>query len=542
MKRIIALTALAALISGCSKVSENGAGGGEHSWTKPGVLRIAVQAESKNLNTLLASNTTDAMQNGLLFEPMVTADDKGNLLPALAKDVPTLENGGISKDGLTITYHLVSNATWTDGVPVTSKDVKFSWQAMMNNANNVVSRHGFDQIQSVDTPDATTVILHLKQKFAPIVSYFFGPSDSPTDVAPEHILSKFPNVNQIPFNNEPIGDGPFKLAEWVKGDHMTFVANENYYRGAPKLKQIVIRFVPDENTTLNLLRTHAIDWMFEASYSTYPQVKTMSDIVPYYVRQNGYEQIQLNTAPGKILGDKQIRTAIAYAIDKKDLLEKLTFGQETLATEDLPDWMWAYYPQVTVIPHDVAKARQILAADGYAPGPDGIMTKGGEKLSLLIVSNVSNATRRKATVLIQAMLKQIGIDSQIKYFDGATLFAPAPVGILQTGKFDIGLSGWFSGVDPDDSSTLTCANRPPGGNNYSEYCDKAMDDAQKIALESYDQPTRKKAYAIIEENLAQNTPAMYFWWIRYLHPISVDFKGFDPNPVTESWNAYQWSI
>ncbi len=540
MKRIIALAALAALISGCSKISTGGEQG-EHPWTKPGILRIAIQSESKNLNTLLASNTTDAMEAALLFEPMVSADDKGNLVPALAKEVPTLENGGISKDGLTITYHLVPNATWTDGVPVTSKDVKFSWQAMMNDNNNVVSRHGFDQINSIDTPDATTVILHLKHRFAPVVSYFFGPSDSPTDVAPEHLLGKLPNINQIPFNNEPIGDGPFKLAEWVKGDHITLVANDKYFKGAPKLKQIIIRIVPDENTTLNLLRTHEIDWMFEASYSTYPQVKTMTDIVPYYVRQNGFEQIQLNTGRAP-LNDKQVRTAIAYTVDKKELLDKLTYGQESLATEDLPDWMWAYNPKVTVIPHDVAKARAILQADGYKPGPDGIMTKNGEKLSLLIVTNNSNTTRRKASVLLQAQLRQAGIDTQIKYFDGATLFAPAPLGILQTGKFDIGLSGWFSGVDPDNSSQFTCINRPPAGNNYSEYCDPALDAAEKQALENYDQPTRKKAYAVVEENLAQNTPAIFFWWIRYLHPISVDFKGFDPNPVTESWNAYQWSI
>ena len=151
----------------------------------------------------------------------------------------------------------------------------------------------FDQVKSIDTPDATTVVLHLKQKFAPIISYFFGPSDSPTTIAPEHLLGKLPNVNQIPFNNEPVGDGPFKLAEWVKGDHITLVANDKYYRGAPQLKQIVIRFVPDENTTLNLLRTHEIDWMFEASYSTYPSVKTMTDI-DRTTSVNGFEQVQLN--------------------------------------------------------------------------------------------------------------------------------------------------------------------------------------------------------------------------------------------------------
>ena len=531
---------MAALVSGCSKVSTT-ASGGDHSWTKPGLLRVAIQSEPKNLNTFLSSNTTDVMIDELIFDPLVSADDKGNLVPVLVTQVPTPENGGISKDGLSVTYHLKKGITWSDGQPLTSKDVKFSWQAMMNDNNNVVSRHGFDEVSSVDTPDDTTVVVHLKEKFAPIVSEFFGPSDSPVDIAPAHLLAKYPNLNQIPFNNEPIGSGPYKLAEWVKGDHITLVANPKYFQGTPGLKQITIRIIPDENTSLNLLRTHDIDWMFEPSYSTYAGLKSMQDVSSVYNNVNGYEYVQLNTSHPP-LDDVRVRQAIKYGIDKKQLIDTLTFGQQTIATEDIPNWMWAYDPNVTVFPHDVQKAKTLLQSAGYAPGADRIMTKNGQRLSLLLVTNVSNVTRRKASVILQNQLREAGIDVQIKYFDAATLFAPAPLGILQTGKFDLGLAGWFAGVDPDDSSQLMCKNAPPGGYNYTRYCSPKMDAAQKEAITNYDQPTRKKAYATIQSLQATDTPQIYFWYRRQLQAINPDFKNFDPNPIVESWNAYQWSI
>lgn len=534
------LAALAALVSGCSKVS-NGTVGGEHSWTKPGILRVAIQSESKNLNPLLASNTTDVLIDAMIFDPLVTANAQGDFVPVLASVVPTQENGGISKDGLTITYHLRNGMTWSDGAPVTSNDVKFSWMAMMNPENNVVSRHGFDEVRSIDTPDATTVVLHLKEKFAPIIAAFFGPSDSPAFVAPAHLLAKYKNVNMIPFNNEPVGSGPFKLAEWVKGDHITLVPNEKYFLGAPKLKQIELRIIPDENTSLNLLRTHDIDWMFEPSYSTYPSLKGMNDVRIHYNNINGWEGMFMNVAHAP-LNDVTVRRAIAYAIDKKQLLDTLTFGQETLATEDISDWMWAYNPNVTTYAHDTAKAKSMLEADGYRPGSDGIMVKNGQKLSLLLVTNVSNVTRRKASLLVQEQLRQAGIDVQFKYFDAATLFAPAPVGILQDGKYDLTLIGWFAGVDPDNSSNYACKNVPPGGYNYTRYCSKAMDALEQQALTHYNRATRKKAYAQIEELLAQDAPAVFFWWDKQAQAISPDFQNFDPNPVMESWNAYQWSI
>ncbi len=537
----IIVTALL-LLAACTRAG-NGPAGVRHSWTVPNVLRVAIQGDVKSLNPLLNSNTTDGFIANLMFEPLLSADAKGNPVPILARTVPTPENGGVSRDGLTITYHLRSNVKWTDGQQVTSADVKWSWQAIMNPSNNIVSRHGYDFVKSIDTPNARTVVVHLTQKFSPFVNTFFAMSDQPMPVAPAHVLSRYADFNQVPFDNEPnVSDGPFRFGEWSRGDHITLLRNDGFFMGRPHLSKIEIRIVPDENTTINLMKTHAIDFMFQASPQTYPALKSMSDVDLVFVNVNGYERVQINTSH-PAMADPKVRLAIAYAIDKRRLVDTLTYGQMSQATEDIPDWMWAFNPTVRSYPHDPTMARQLLREAGWALGADGIMHKNGASLSLVIVTNNSNATRRQAALELQAMLREAGIDVEIKYFPGEVLFAPAGMGgILQLGKFDLSVNGWYAGIDPDDSAQYMCQNVPPGGYNYSRFCNADMQAAQTAALTHYGRAERTAAYFQTQRILARDNPEIFLWWRRQMEPISVDFRGFDPNPVIESWNAWQWSI
>lgn len=537
------LALLAFAFTACSKVSTGAGEGQRHSWTQPGVLRVAVQSDLKNLNPLLNSNTTDVFVERLMFEPLLTADAKGNPLPMLAEQVPTLANGGISADGLTITYHLHKGAKWTDGVPVTSRDVRWSWQAIVNPDNNVVSRHGYDYISNIDTPNANTVVVHLKRRFAPFVDSFFAESDQPYMIAPEHILARYPNINQVSFNNAPtVSDGPFKFVEWAHGDHIALERNDGFFLGRPGLRRVDVRIVPDESTTVNLLATHAIDYMFQASIENYQAIRSLPDIRIVWVNVNGYYYVQLNLAR-PYLNDPRVRLAIAYAIDKNELIRTLTYGTQTAATADIPDWMWAFNPQVRSYPHDPAEARALLREAGWAPGADGIMRKNDRELQLVMVTNNSSATRRKEATELQAMLREAGIGAEIKYYPGDVLYAPAGMGgILQLGKFDMTVSGWYAGIDPDDSTQFTCENFPPSGYNYSRYCNAEMQAAQNIALTRYDRASRLGAYYQIQKLLLRDNPAIFTSYLRQMEPISVDFHGFDPNPVVESWNAWQWSI
>ena len=502
-----------------------------------------MQSDLKNLNPLLNSNTTDVFVDRLMFEPLLTADAKGNPLPMLAAQVPTLENQGISRDGMTITYHLRKDARWTDGVPVTSTDVKWSWQAIMNPDNNVVSRHAYDFISSIDTPNPTTAVVHLKRQFSAFVNTFFAESDQPYMLGPAHVLAQYPNINNISFNSRPIvSDGPFKFVQWARGDHITLTRNDGFFMGKPGLSTVEVKIIPDEDTSVNLLRTHAIDYMFQASQETYQALRSVSDAKIVWVNVNGYTSVQLNCSH-PALQDPRVRLAVAYALDKNEFVRTVTFDTQKVATEDIPDWMWAFNPSVRLYPHDPAMARRLLGEAGWSPGPDGIMRKDGQRLTLVMVSNNSNVTRRRLSVEIQAMLKEVGIDSEIKYYPGDVLFAPAGMGgILQLGKFDLSVAGWYAGIDPEDSTQLMCENFPPGGYNYSRYCSRQMQRLQDIALTHYDRPTRQSAYFAIQDLLAKDNPMIFLYWLRQMEPISVDFKGFDPNPVVESWNAWQWTI
>ncbi len=518
-------------------------GGTQHSWTKPGFLRVAIQADLKNLNPLLNSNTTDVFIDRLMFEPLLTADDKGNPLPMLATDVPTLENGGVSANGMTITYHLRHDVKWSDGVGLTAADVKWSWQAIMNPNNNVVSRHGYDYIDSIDTPDPYTVVVHLKTPFSPFVNTFFAESDQPYMVAPAHVLSKYANLNQVPFNSNPtVTDGPFKFVEWAHGDHITVARNDDFFLGKPGLDKIDVKVVPDEDTSVNLLQTHEIDYLFQASMQTYQVLHALPDVKLVWVNVNGYEAIQLNGSHD-FLKDPRVREAISYGIDRYFVVHALTFDTQTIASEDIPTWMWAYNPDVPVMGHEPGKAHDLLIQAGWRPGPDGIMRKNGQRLSLVLVTNNSNVTRRREALLIQGFLNSVGVDVSIKSYPGDVLFAPAGMGgILQQGKYDMSLAGWYAGIDPDDSSQFMCRNFPPGGYNYSRYCSPQMEALQHVALTHYDRPTRRAAYFRIQELLARDNPELFDYYYKQMEPISVDFKGFDPNPVVESWNAWQWSI
>ncbi len=541
--RTAAFITLLVCLASCTRATNETVGGARHSWTQPGVLRVAIATDFKNLNPLLNSNTADVFVDRLMFEPLVTADPKGNPLPMLAVQVPTQANGGISRDGLTITYRLRKGVKWTDGVPVTSQDVKWSWQAIMNPNNNVVSRHGYDDIAGITMPNPSTVVVHLKHPFSPFVDTFFAESDQPYMIAPAHVLARYANLNQVPFNSAPsVSDGPFKFVRWAHGDHISFVRNDAFFMGKPGLNRIDIRSVPDEDTSINLLRTHAIDYIFEASIENYPALRTLRDARIAWVNVNGYSYIQLNLAR-PILSDPRVRQAVAYAIDKNELVRTLAFGTQTTATADIPDWMWAFNPQARSDPHDPAEARALLRAAGWAPGPDGIMRKNGQPLSLVLVTNNSSVTRRREALEVQAMLREAGIDTEVKSYPADVLFAPAGMGgILQLGRFDLSVSGWYAGIDPDDSTQYTCENFPPGGYNYSRYCNTQMQAAQKIALTRYDRASRMGAYYQIQKLLIRDNPALFVYWLRQMEPVSVDFRGFDPNPVVESWNAWQWSI
>jgi peptide/nickel transport system substrate-binding protein len=529
-------------LAACSRTGNGTPIGTRHPWTQPEVLRVDDWANPNSLNPLLASNTSDNFLAGLAFDLLVTVDDKGNDVPDLAATVPTLANGGIAKDGRTVTYHLRKNVKWQDGVPFTAKDVKFSWQAVMNPNNNVVERRGYDVVSSVDTPDPYTVIFHLKEAFAPFVDTVFGESDDPFRVVPEHILAKYPNINRAPFNALPIGTGPFKVVKWVHGDHVEFVANDDYFKGKPKLRRIVVRFVTDDNTREASLRSHSADLLNDISFPIVRDLRSAANVRVLLPGSPAYESIDLNLKRPP-LDDVRVRRALAYGIDAASITRDNTYGAADLATEDIAKSSWAYDPNVTIYAYDSAKAAQLLEAAGWKTGADGIRSKNGKRLELQLVYGQGNPTSQVIGAEVQSELRRIGVDLSIKSYNYTLLYATQQLGgILLGGKYDLGLYAWIAGIDPDDSQQFMCAYVPPNGNNIANYCNKQFDAAENVALHSFDRNVRKAAYAKTQALLAQDVPVLFLYYPKRRYAMNPDLQNFAPNGVSEDWNAWQWSI
>lgn len=540
----IALLAACLAAAGCTRASDQGAGGATgtaHSWLIPGTLRVATSLSPNTLNPILSTQQIEAQAEALVFDPLISTEPDGRDVPILATVVPTLENGGISRDGLTITYHLRHNVKWQDGAPFSSADVKFTFDAVMNPNNLVATRHGYDDVGRVDTPDPYTIVFHLRKPFGPAIHTFFGPSDAPYFILPQHLLAKYHDLNRIPFNQEPVGTGPFKVGRWVRGDHIEYVANDDYFLGKPKLQRIELQLVPDENTIATELRAHEVDWFMLASPRVYPNLTSIAGIDVRLVPMNGFDAIMFNTAKPP-LDDVRVRRAIDLAIDKPRLVREATYGTTIPATEDLPPQLWAFDPHAGTSRPNVAQARTLLDAAGWHVGPGGLRERNGQKLVIGLAFRSDSATDKGRGVEIGQMLHEIGVGIELKGYTSGLYYGPAGIGILASGRYDGALYTWYAGIDPDDSSQLLCDQRPPHGYDWARYCNAQMDAAQAIALSHYDRPTRKRAYATIEELLARDAPYAYLWWPRQIEAVDSTLQNFRPNGIIEDWNAWQWSL
>lgn len=317
-------------------------------------LDVAQQREPLSLNPALDNGQSSTEWGFLLFSYLVKYDTSGRLVGDVATAVPSIANGGISRDGRTVTYHLRRNVRWADGTPLTARDCVWSIDAIRNPANNVQSRHGYDRIVSARAPDDHTLVLHLKQPFAPLLTLVLAPQGFP--ILPEHLLGKYPDFNRLPFGQKPIGSGPYVVDRWVRGDRVVMHANPYYFGGRPKIERLTIRFVPDAQTALNLLQTHEVQGYFNAQdFSQYPQLQALSGYRTMASPVAGVGAIIFNTQD-PVTADPRVRHALAQAIDVKSVVAKAYRGAVSSAHPGRGLFFWAYNPnRYPDVPYDPSR-------------------------------------------------------------------------------------------------------------------------------------------------------------------------------------------
>ncbi|MBV8491188.1 MAG: hypothetical protein JO199_11725, partial [Candidatus Eremiobacteraeota bacterium] len=260
MRRASIVALALAVFAGCAKVAPEHRTGQRYAWTVAHVLRIADVSDPDRLNPYLSEMDVSYDLSSLIYSYLVVSDDRGRLIGDLATAVPSLSNGGISKDGRTYVYHLRRGVRWHDGAPFGARDVVASWRAVMDPRNDTFENEGYDRVAAIDAPDEATVVVHLRERYPPFVSRFFAPlQEGGKPILPAHVLAREQSFNAGELSTRPIGTGPFRFVSWAHGDRIELVRNDAYFRGRPKLARIAFEFVPSNQTIAARLEAHDVD-------------------------------------------------------------------------------------------------------------------------------------------------------------------------------------------------------------------------------------------------------------------------------------------
>ena len=490
--------------------------------------------EPDSLNPLVSTSSDLADFTHLYLSYLLEVDDRGQLVPEIAAEVPTVANGGISRNGMTVTYHLRRGVKWQDGAPLTAHDVVFTYQAVMNPKNNVPLRVGYDHIQDVQSLDDHTVIVHLARPFSPIVAYFEAGQDGITAILPAHLLEHATDLNHAPFNVLPVGSGPFRVIEWQHGDHITLVANPTYWRGKPKIDRIIYKIIPDHNTQVEELQTHEVDAYFTVDPQLLPQVRLIPGLRLTMTPIADFHDLHFNLRD-PVVGDVRVRRAVTWAINRSRLIEVATHGAGISTDGDQPVLSWAYDSALPHTSYNPTAARALLDQAGWHTGADGVREKAGKRLELgLAITPAGVGGSRLAATVIQADLRQVGIEVAVKEYPPGMMWAtPQAGGILSSGHYQMAYGAWWVlGPDPDDSWNFGCDQIPPAGENVYFWCNLQANAAMHDALLTFDLARRKRDYAIVQKALARDLPMFPLWQVSVLTPtLSASMASHPPLPA-----------
>jgi peptide/nickel transport system substrate-binding protein len=530
-----------------------------------GTITFALYQEPETLNPYIFTQTASDEVLTFVADGLVGVDEKGEYFPQLATELPSRQNGGVSADGKTITYNLREGVKWSDGRPLTCDDVKFTWEAVVDPKSGAVSTTGYRDIEAIQCPTPTRVVMKYKTFYAPFLSRF-------PYIMPRHATGNPAEMTRWPYNRKIVGTGPYTMLEWISGDHITLVRNR-YYRdpGKPYIDGIIIRITPSREVGKQLIKTGEVDVLWDLVEADVPELRPVPNVKVSAPAGPFAERLVLNLAdpaldgpapdvvaksPHPILGDPRVREAIELGTNKKEIVDKLLFGLAPIGTNELHIG-WA---RCVTRPSEYSpdRARQLLDQAGWKPGPDGIrvaqgarFARDGTRLRLKLQTTTGNKLREQVEQLLIDYMKQIGLEFYIENVPSAVLFGSWASGAFRKhGHFDVLMYTTNPDVDPQSqiegyfaSWSMPTAANSGAGFNYARWSNKAADDNIKLAGSSPDVNTRKKAYCAAMQELIKDRPHIYLYSRGSIHGYRDRLQGWVANPwVRVGWNAQDWFL
>lgn len=542
------LSVLILLLSACGAPSQP-QGNGNGTPQKGGVWQDDLFEEPNSLVPNASSETFSDMVDQAIWAPLFYTDPTGVIQPGLATVVPTVANGGASKDLKTWTFHLRPNLKWTDGQPEDARDVDFTWRLWTNPKFPAAGTNGINLITATDiSSDNLTITFHLK---APFVEFVGSWLDGLTAPMPAHVYSKIApdKITTSKGNLNPqVTSGPFKMLESAPGSHYTVTRSSTYYQaaqGLPYLDKVVFRVTADQDTVLKDLQAGTINssWFLDVTKTAaYKQLKSTYTLGSNPKSPN-FEAMYFNFN-NKILGQNvDVRKAMAMAIDHQSLIQVARRGQAVaLCTDHAAAYKVGYEPNAPCPKFDAAAANALLDSDGWVKGADGVRSKNGQRLEFSYSTTANNPWRAEDELILQSNMQAIGIKLDTQNYPASTFFGPfLNSGTPGIGHYDIAEYETSPAVQGDDSSIAACSQIPPAGSNFMFYCNHDLDNLYSQELATGDPTTRQAIFDKIHQIYLTQFPFITLYSPVDISMVKVTGHNYQPAPQGASETSTIWN-
>ena len=494
-----------------------------------------VEASIGDISGLIPNITSDSSSHeigSLIYSNLVRTNKDLEVEGELA------ERWDVSRDELTITFHLRKGVKWHDGEEVSSEDVDFTYRYMIDPKTPTAYAESFRQVRRAEVVDRYTYRVTYDKPYAPgLLSWGIW-------ILPRHILEPAwkagVDLRTTQQNRRPIGSGAYRFGEWKTGEKVVLESNHDYFEGRPFINRVVYRIIPDSSTIFLELKAKNIDMagltpiQFRRQ-TEYPAFQKAFHRYQYLA--NGYAYLGFNLRDPRF-EDRRARQAIAHAIDKQEIIDGVLLGLGRPAVGPYKPGTWWYKADVKTFPFDPERSKALLAEVGWKPGSDGILEKDGKPFSFTIRTNQGNLVRQQTAEIIQRRLRTIGIDVKIHVVEWAAFLNT----FIRKKDFEAIILGWGLGLDPDQYDIWHSSKTGSEELNHISYKNPKVDELLEAGRRTFDQTKRKAIYGELQEILAEDQPVVFLYVPDALPVVSSRVQGIQPAAAGISYNFTKWYI
>ena len=494
-----------------------------------GTLTIVRPTDPVSLDPNLETTAPGAWVYFNMLEGLLTLDDKMQVKPSLATSWEVMSPTKVR-------FKLRPNVKFHDGTPFNAAAVKFTFERALKGTPPARWASLAGSLSGAEVVDDLTVDVLTKDPYGPILRtlamYCVG-IVSPTAV----------QKMGEGFSRAPVGTGPFKFVEWKTNTHVIIERNADYWGDKALLDRVIFKVVPEEGARMIALQTGDADMVL---FPAPTQLAALRKDSKFTVNEVGGIRVVFIGMHAGIppLDDVRVRSAMLHAVDRKTILDNIMEGSAAPARGVLAPGVFGYKDMQLdkVYPVDKAKAKALLTQAGWAPGPDGIMQKGGQRLTLSWLAARGRYPKDgEITEAVQAMLKDVGIEAKVQFLEWAAVFQQLRGATLAHNLFTL---GWVtSNADADYSlyALFHSKGTPPTAWNTSRYANPKVDTLVEQARRSLNQSEREKLYGEVQDILAKEMVWIPVYTTKEIIATRASVKGFNVHPVEYNlWLGKTW--